>query len=149
MPTKLILYFMFQEKDFKVITWVSIKYCEFLPFYKIKLSIFTLYGNQMNRISLKMLGLLRSYSGPSAIIKRGITSLTRLRFTTSAKFLENLLTKHRVLLWVVTCALNFQLALLNIILCLSISQNICQVVECALCKKFTVVSAWLSLFYIF
>ena len=52
MPTTLILYFMFQEKDFKVITWVSIKYCEFSPFYKIKLSIFTLYGNQMNRISL-------------------------------------------------------------------------------------------------
>ena len=55
MPTTLILYFMFQEKDFKVITWVSIKYCEFSPFYKIKLSIFTLYGNQMNRISLKYL----------------------------------------------------------------------------------------------
>ena len=53
MPMTLILYFMFQEKDFKVISWISIKYCEFSTFFKIKLSIFTFYGNQMNRISLK------------------------------------------------------------------------------------------------
>ena len=55
MPMTLILYFMFQEKDFKVISWISIKYCEFSPFFKIKLSIFTFYGNQMNRISLREL----------------------------------------------------------------------------------------------
>ena len=52
MSMTLILYFIFQEKDFEVISWVSIKYCEFSPFFKIKLSIFTFYGNQMNRISL-------------------------------------------------------------------------------------------------
>ena len=54
MPTTLILHFMFKEKDFKVITWVSIKYCEFSPFGDIRLPTLTLYGNQMNRMSLNM-----------------------------------------------------------------------------------------------